>query len=540
MTGTIDQSVAAPVDHKVAGEERDARPAFLVFGALLALAFPLVLFDLGSHRWFFRDEWFFLTDRNAGSLNDLFRPYVEHWSTLPVISYRVMWRLVGLRSYWPYEALSVLMHLTAAALLRIIMRRHGVGPWIATATAAIFVLFGPGEQNIVWAFQIGFVGSLVFGLTQLILCDHDGAIDRRDWLALLAGTAGLMCSGVAPTMVVIVLLTTLIRRGWRAAAFHTGPLAVMFGTWYLVVHPDLSTPFGRPSLHLLLAWVEHGASGTFIAIGHFAVVGIALAVLLAVGLAVRWTPLSFAELRRQSAAPVALLVGALMFLVVTAEGRWPFGTAFARSSRYMHLGAALVLPVLGIAADAMARRWRRTTPFVLAVLLVGIVPNIGDFGSSGFDARSFRTQKALILGAANVPFATHVPRSVLPDPDPYKGPGLTVGWLLDAKRAGKLPDPQPLPPGLQDELRVRLGLVQRHTGLPAGCRPVRGSHDLRPAKGDQIGLYGKMVVSFVRGRRTASAAVRFASTNGAALMVVLPGLGLRLTPIGKSLLCLPR
>ena len=56
--------------------------------------------------------------------------------------------------------------------------------------AASFVLFGPGEDNILWAFQIGFAGALVLGLTQLMLADHDGPIDRRDWLGLLAGLAG--------------------------------------------------------------------------------------------------------------------------------------------------------------------------------------------------------------------------------------------------------------------------------------------------------------------------------------------------------------
>ena len=96
------------------------------------------------------------------------------------------------------------------------MRRAGVGPWIASAAAALFMLFGAGDENIVWAFQMGFVGSLVFGLTQLLLADHDGPIARRDWLALLAGLAGLLCSGVGVTMVVVVGLATLARRGWRA------------------------------------------------------------------------------------------------------------------------------------------------------------------------------------------------------------------------------------------------------------------------------------------------------------------------------------
>ena len=46
--------------------------------------------------------------------------------------------------------------------------------------------------------------SLVFGVAQLLLADHDGPVDRRDWLALAAGLIGLMCSGIAVTMTIVV------------------------------------------------------------------------------------------------------------------------------------------------------------------------------------------------------------------------------------------------------------------------------------------------------------------------------------------------
>ena len=75
------------------------------------------------------------------------------------------------------------------------------------------MFFGAGAENILVAFQITFVGALVFGLTQLLLADHDGPLDRRDWLGLLAGFAGLLCSGVAITMTVVVGLAVLLRRG---------------------------------------------------------------------------------------------------------------------------------------------------------------------------------------------------------------------------------------------------------------------------------------------------------------------------------------
>ena len=120
--------------------------AALVFLAVLIVA--LVLFVVfGRSQWFFHDEWDFLAKRNASSLNDLFRPHNEHWSTLPILVYRVLWHFFGLRTYVPYQLVTILLHLTAAVLLRVVMRRAGVNPWIATAAASLFALFGAGDRG---------------------------------------------------------------------------------------------------------------------------------------------------------------------------------------------------------------------------------------------------------------------------------------------------------------------------------------------------------------------------------------------------------
>src|SRR4029077_2625645 len=150
--------------------------------------------------WFWADDWDFLAARTGGNLGDLFRPHYQHWTTLPILAYRLLWTIFGIRHYVPYQLLVIALHLVAALLLRTVMQRAGVRPWLATLIAGAFVFFGSGAENILIAFQITFVGSLVFGLAQLLLADHDGPVNRRDWLGLLAGLAALMCSGVGITM----------------------------------------------------------------------------------------------------------------------------------------------------------------------------------------------------------------------------------------------------------------------------------------------------------------------------------------------------
>ena len=127
-----------------------------------------------------------------------------------------------------------------------VMRRAGVASLTATIVAAAFVLFGPGEENIVWAFQFTFVGALMFGLVHLILSDHDGPIDRRDQLGLLAGVASLMCSGVSLVLVGVVGLAVVVRCGWRPAVFHTVPLGALYVDLVSATTiPALPTPYGR-------------------------------------------------------------------------------------------------------------------------------------------------------------------------------------------------------------------------------------------------------------------------------------------------------
>ena len=74
---------------------------------MLAVTGVLVPTTLGNQRWFSSDEWDLLATRHLTDVGDLFRPHNEHWSTLPTIAYRLVWSVVGLHSYWPYQLLVV-------------------------------------------------------------------------------------------------------------------------------------------------------------------------------------------------------------------------------------------------------------------------------------------------------------------------------------------------------------------------------------------------------------------------------------------------
>jgi hypothetical protein len=518
----------------------------VLFAAVVAIAFPVLLFGLGRYHWFLRDDWVFLNERNTLSFEHLFEPFNVHPVATPVAAYVALWNLFGLESYRPYQAGVIVLHLAAAVLLHRIMRSSGVRPWLAAVAAGSFVFFGPGAQNILWAFQIGFTGALTLGLLQLVLADHDGPFGRRDVFGVAAGILAVMSTGVGVTMALVVGLAVWGRRGWRIGFAHSAPLAAAYGAWYLVQRPETTSAAGSPSPEVLVEWVANAITGTFLALGDLRVVAVALALVTLAGLALAWWPVLRPGLDRQSwaarrralrplAIPSALLVGSLLFPAMTGTTRWNLGMEVARSSRYLHLGAALTLPALALGAEALARRWRGVTPVVAVLLLSAVPANLAAFEPEAFGERYMDERRRILTMAVAMPFARDVPPDVRPVPDPYDG-DLTIGFLLEAVDDGRFdPYPYEIAPQYEQEMRIRLGLAQRRTGhYPMGCRTKREPVDLELDRGDVVVIAQPVRVTALDGGRPVSRPVLFNHRNGTELTAELDGLEVRLDPPGQS------
>jgi hypothetical protein len=334
----------------------------------------------------------------------------------------------------------------------------------------------------VWAFQIGFVGAIMFGLVALLCSDHDGPIDRRDALGLLAGTASLMCSGVALVMVAVVGLASLVRRGPKVAAFYVLPLAALYGTWYVLTQPGgIENPYGRgANVRELRRFIWSGARGTVEAIVGARPLAFVLLAIVAGGLILIATQLRHEDRTRLS-GPFALAAGALMFLVGTGYTRW-FVTPTADSqSRYIYTLAALLLPALAVCADVLVVRWRLAVPVVLGVFLVGAIANVGRFGTRPpFDDSYQRQQRELMTAIAYSNDARAVPAYVRPNV------WFTIGWLRTVAAAGDIPRPRSEPAALERRVHAILGVSQLEgAGAENACRRVPGAAKLRPRAGQR-------------------------------------------------------
>jgi hypothetical protein len=411
------------------------RAAAWTFAALVAVALPLY-FVLARGQWFFQDEWEFLANRDGGSFASLMRPHNEHWSTLPVIAYRLLWTVFGLRTYLPYQALSIVTHIAVAVLLRILMRRAGVHPWLATAAAGAFLLFGSGFQDITWGFQVGYVAPIVFGSIQLILTDHDERIGGRDALGLLFGALALMCSGTAVTMVAVVGIAVLIRRGIVPALVQVVPLAALYLAWWVDYGREGAPHHARPGLGRFVDFVTRGLRTLVESLTEYRLVAVLL-VLVVIGGVVIAALDRPPDWRRRYAVPNAMAIGCVLFFSITAIGRAAASVTDASKSRYIHIGLALVLPAVAVALDALARRWHVVLVPLAVLLLVGAPANLGEV--KVLTRPQFQGTKHDITALA----ASEVIATARPELRPFTSSErhITAQWLRDGGESGRIPLP---------------------------------------------------------------------------------------------------
>jgi hypothetical protein len=205
-------------------------PLVLLGAALLASAAMLLV--LTRELTFFQDTWEFLMNRRDLTVDNLLRPHNEHIVLIPVTIELFFLHVFGMGSALPEYLLLIAMVLVAAVLLFVYARRR-VGDWLALMATALLLFVGPAWSDLLWPFELAFVGSVLFGIAMLV------ALDRKDragdvlacvFLAIASGFSSLGIAFMAAAAV--HLLVHRRERGWRRAWFVAIPV-VLFGLWYL-------------------------------------------------------------------------------------------------------------------------------------------------------------------------------------------------------------------------------------------------------------------------------------------------------------------
>lgn len=493
--------------------DKHLRGWFIALLVGLAAAFPFLLW-CGRERWFFLDEWVFLVNRRLTEPSSLLEAHNGHWVTLPAVAYRLLFRVFGLRSYTPYLASAVIAHIAVVVVVWLTMRRLRVRPAIATLTALPFALYGAGQTNILFGFQIALTGSIVLGLAHLLAATGGPRSTRRDLIGVLLGLGAIMCSAVGIPIVAGVALAVLIRRGWRAAAFHAVPLGLVYIAWYIAYGADPNANYNPVTETLSFVWTMGKA--VFVGLGQSSLVGLGLATVAAVGAVCAYRA---ARVNRHGVIPstvAALLVSAVGFAFVTGVRAGGYGAQFGATDRYIYVGAALLLPLVALGTEALARQWTVLGAVPLVLLLVGLPGNIGllrDSKTFTFGSREIVTAVAYSPLLDQLPGDTRV--FALPNAPEFAP---TVGFLRNTAHDGTLPALDHA--SRQLRLNADLNVAVHQTGEPRrrACRATQSPRTMLVDRGTRIVFSGSIVI-VARDGAVSSTPAAFSSANGATVDV---------------------
>jgi hypothetical protein len=442
--------------------------------ALLAIVFVLAAWLLmwaGRDTTFFYDDWPYVLDRGDWSLDAFLDPHNEHLQATSVLIYKLLFETVGLHHYGAYRFALVVLNLLTGLLLFLYARKR-VGTWPALGLAACLIVMAASWYNLVYAFQVNFVGAMAAGMGSLL------AFDRGTRRGDVAGCV-LLCLSIASSSVgfpflIGAIVEVLLRRDRVSRLWVVGVPVVLYGIWTLVYGEGRATRAANADS--IPEYIRDGYDDSVAAI-----TGLTLdwAVVLGVGLIVLVVR-EFVDVGRATPRLVAVVVMPLSLWALTALGRADMGVE-ADANRYLYCSGLLVALIAVEAARRYAIAGRAAV--IAGVLLgFGALHNAGQVEAGGATLRVWSgsgrdAATALDLGRGKVPLNYS-------DADPTQGfipagryyeavdrygssPGFTLEELLrapEARRAGT--DAK-----LQRVLQVGIGPVKA-SQRPASSPPV--------------------------------------------------------------------
>ncbi len=392
---------------------RDDRWTLAAALALSVLAFAALVF-IGRGIGFFYDEWSFVFTRRGWSADTFLQPHNEHIAVLPVLIYKALFAVAGLSTHWPYRVLPAALH-AGIGLTVFLLARSRIGSPAALVAAGLVLVMGRTAQNILWAFQIGFLGSVLAGLLALLALDRG----RRVWACIALVTA-MLCSSLGVPFALGVAAEQLARRERRTLWIPAVPLA-LYTLWYLGYARGKSD-ITADSAAQAAQWAANAAAASAGSVAGLTIDwGRTLLVLLVAVLLVRAVRQGLGSAR-------------LTGLIVTVVAFWGL-SGMARSltvdpsaSRYLTLGGVVIVLVIVELLRGTELNGRALAVGAVLVVFAGLasLPALRGYAKeqqrwSGIVAAELGALQ-LVPGSAPAGFR----------PDPTFAPQLTAGQYLDA------------------------------------------------------------------------------------------------------------
>ena len=355
----------------IASSVRRINLAHVLFTGMSAIAFVFILWQ-GRTLTFLRDDWVLIGQTQWLSVDSWMAPGNQHWAVFFYAVFRPLYAVVGMHSYLPYLAVLLAIHVIAAGgLYRLLYRVSG--PLLALAAAALILFLGTAHEDLYWAVQISYLGSVAAGIWALVAL-YEGLGKRSTWIcvALLIvaeGTSGIGLFFVAAAAG-LVLSDGSLRRRWAAIGV---PVAV-YAAWYLIWGRSGGAPITPDAISGLPAFAVEGMGNAIRSmVGVVRPIGEVAASVLVVGVAWR-------VLRDEPVPPLAVagVTGLVAQWVIIGVARDAGGPDLALAPRYIYPAAFLILVALAaLLGKAATLRQQGVRALVLAPLVVvGMFTNV--------------------------------------------------------------------------------------------------------------------------------------------------------------------
>ncbi|MDX6602840.1 MAG: hypothetical protein QOF13_2042 [Solirubrobacterales bacterium] len=365
----------------------EVRVAYAVLGLTFAVAAVLIL-AWGTGQTFINDEWNYLVVYRGFALETLFAPQNGHLVVLPRLIYKGMFATVGTSSHFPYQVMTVLLHLIVAAIFFQLVRRR-LQLAVAVALTMLVALFGVCWDTLMGAYELPNLTGMAGGLGMLLALQRRSRGGDIAACLLLAVSLASFSVGIAFALGALLSIWLGGRTQWRRAWVVLGP-AALYAAWFIWARKFGQSEVSAESVSAVLSGSADQLAAICAAItGLFRVPGsIGLPVVLEIRpdwgypLALVFSGLIALYVRRapRSIYFWTVLATLVIYLALVAAGLSP--ARAPNSGRYVYLGGILTL--LLVAELAREIEWS-TAVGVVAFVLFGfsLMANVADFRAGG-------------------------------------------------------------------------------------------------------------------------------------------------------------
>ncbi len=318
----------------------------------VGLAFLLIgiyLFSLTAHNTYTFDEWMFFTGRRDWGFHALVANHNGHLSIVPAAIYIAVFKLFGYAHYEVFRLLAVVFHLAVTLLAADrIRRRHG---WLmASVIGLALALMGGGGENILWGFQIGFMGGLLFFFIALRCYEKSLESTSLAWplLTMIAVCLSVGSAGTGIASILVLFFLTFRTPQWKRLWWVSLVPGIMYAAWYVRYAESDNTNSAFRAIPTFVANSASYSMSEIFGIDH-------IWGLLMIGALVAYFIHRF-NTHKISRHSLAVPIFVLFFWFATAYGRAIYG--HPESSRYLYIGIFGIL--LSVSESVTSTQWTKT------------------------------------------------------------------------------------------------------------------------------------------------------------------------------------